>query len=380
MKTIIQATIATLAAFAPIKAEAKSIHNSCLTMSDAVAGIEEGDFMTNEAQLTSRAVTDDMRLHSITTCHTDGKVTGLQFHMALDPAEAIDEDVYDMAPLGLMSGQCVPLELPDGLDKIKATINSRDSTVSLVYKHDGTDLKQKYGDQGDERTAWTFTQENPLVGLYGRQTEKGIAQLGFIVLDTACQLAHVELPEPDNEPVKPEEPAEPIVEPVEEPVEPQPVEPVEEPVEPQPVESSDPIEPSEPIEPIVESTDPVPVEPDFEPTEPQKKEQEPKDEGVLFGLSLLSIILIVGGVLLLTILATVSICTVVRHKGHTGNAMSPSSPPKPRLTRRSEKPKELVPVYPETDIENNAHPAIGIEESAAKNLNAEKRPNKITIN
>ena len=104
MKTIIQATIATLAAFAPIKADAKSIHNSCLTMSDAVAGIEEGDFMTNEDQLTSRAVTDDMRLHSITTCHTDGKVTGLQFHMALDPAEAIDEDVYDMAPLGLMSG------------------------------------------------------------------------------------------------------------------------------------------------------------------------------------------------------------------------------------------------------------------------------------
>ena len=48
MKSIIQATIATLAALAANKAEAKSIHNSCLTMSDAVAGIEEGTFMTNE--------------------------------------------------------------------------------------------------------------------------------------------------------------------------------------------------------------------------------------------------------------------------------------------------------------------------------------------
>jgi hypothetical protein len=73
-------------------------------MSDAVAGIEEGTFVTNEDQLTSKAVSDDMRLHSITTCHTDGKVTGLQFHMALDPEEAVDEDVYDMAPVGLMSG------------------------------------------------------------------------------------------------------------------------------------------------------------------------------------------------------------------------------------------------------------------------------------
>ena len=186
-----------------------------------MAGIEEGDFMTNEDQLTSRAISDDMRLHSITTCHTDGRVTGLQFHMALDP-EAIDEEVYDMAPLGLMTGQCDTLELPEGLDKIKATMNSRDSTVSLVYKHEGTDLKQKYGDQSDERTTWTFTEQNPLVGLYGRQTERGISQLGFITIDTACQLAHVEVPEPVI-PVEPEEPVDPIVEPVE---------PVVEPVEP----------------------------------------------------------------------------------------------------------------------------------------------------
>ena len=85
-----------------------------------------------------------MRLHSITTCHTDGKVTGLQFHMALDP-EAVDEDVYDMAPIGLMSGQCDSLELPEGLDKIKETMNPGESSVSLTYKHFGTDLKQIYG-------------------------------------------------------------------------------------------------------------------------------------------------------------------------------------------------------------------------------------------
>jgi len=55
-----------------IHAESKSIHNSCLTMSDATAGDETGEFMTNEDQLTSSAVTDEMRLHSVTTCHTEG--------------------------------------------------------------------------------------------------------------------------------------------------------------------------------------------------------------------------------------------------------------------------------------------------------------------
>ena len=115
-------------------------------MSDAVAGVEQGEYMTNEAQLTSKSVSDDMRLHSITTCHTDGRVTGLQFHMALDPNEAVDEELYDMAPIGLMSGQCDSLDIPEGLDKIKATMNTGNSTVSLVYKHFDTDLKRTYGD------------------------------------------------------------------------------------------------------------------------------------------------------------------------------------------------------------------------------------------
>ena len=55
-----------------------------------MAGVEQGTFITNEDQLTSGAVSDEMRLHSITTCHTEGKVTGMQFHMALDPYESND--------------------------------------------------------------------------------------------------------------------------------------------------------------------------------------------------------------------------------------------------------------------------------------------------
>jgi len=95
-------------------------------MSDQVAGVEEGTFITNEDQLTSESFSDEMRLHSITTCHSKGKVTGLQFQMALDPYESEEVEVYDitpMTPIGLMSGDCEYLELPQGLDKIKATMN-----------------------------------------------------------------------------------------------------------------------------------------------------------------------------------------------------------------------------------------------------------------
>jgi len=47
MKTFNQAIIAMFGLIAS-QVEAKSIHNSCLTMSDQVAGVEQGSFMTNE--------------------------------------------------------------------------------------------------------------------------------------------------------------------------------------------------------------------------------------------------------------------------------------------------------------------------------------------
>jgi len=40
--------ISTVAALIASQAEAKSIHNSCLNLSDNTEGNESGDFMTNE--------------------------------------------------------------------------------------------------------------------------------------------------------------------------------------------------------------------------------------------------------------------------------------------------------------------------------------------
>merc|ERR1719336_1176455 len=150
-----------------------------------------------------------------------------------------------MTPIGLMSGECEKLDLPQGLDKIKATMNTLESSLSIKYKIFVTDLLQTYGEVTDEKTTWSFTEENPLIGLYGRQTEAGITQLGFITLDTACQLAHIEIPDP--------------------------------------------------VTPVV---DPTPTDPTPEPvTEPET------EEGIIFGLGIMPIALIIGGVLLLAALA-----------------------------------------------------------------------------
>ena len=129
-----------------------------------------------------------MRLHSITTCHDDGDVYGLQFHMAMNPYEAVGEEVYDMAPIGVMSkGVCDVLELPEGLTRIKVNLQSAEAGLDIQYKIANGVLKETYGQiEADNFETWKFTAENPLIGLYGRQTEAGISQLGFVTLDTAC--------------------------------------------------------------------------------------------------------------------------------------------------------------------------------------------------
>lgn len=120
MNTLTKVLIST-AAFVASQTEAKAFKNSCLMLSDQTAGQEVGAYMSNDEQLTGAAVSDEMRLHSIKTCRTDGNVTGLQFNMALNPYQVISEELFAMTPLGQMTCDCETLELPEGLDRLKAT-------------------------------------------------------------------------------------------------------------------------------------------------------------------------------------------------------------------------------------------------------------------
>jgi len=240
--------------------------------------------------------------------------------MAMNPYEAVDEEVYDMAPIGVMTGDCEALELPEGLDKIKASLNSADSGVSIMYKVFGGALKETYGELNDNNIVeWRFTDEAPLVGLYGRQTESGISQLGFVTLDTACQAA------------------------------------VEEKV--------DPVDPVGPTDPVVAPE--LPSNLDEVNTE--------KEGSMVLGLPMMTFVLIVVGVLVGIGLITASLCTLRYKKNQQNRVASPVTNKTNTVTRRSgmdkSEAKELKPVAAETDIENNATPSIYNFESAKKTTN-----------
>lgn len=56
-----------------------------------------------------------------------------------------------------------------------------------------------------KHTEWEFDEKNPIIGLYGRQSETHITQLGTISLDTECQLALEAVVETEEPVVIPED-------------------------------------------------------------------------------------------------------------------------------------------------------------------------------
>lgn len=86
-----------------------------------------------------------------------------------------------------MTGSCETIKLPGEVNKIKASTTAKDSGIE--YKIYGQ-LNQKYGVIEDTYSDWHFTDQNPLIGLYGRESAHGIEELGFITLNAECQ-SHV---------------------------------------------------------------------------------------------------------------------------------------------------------------------------------------------
>jgi len=124
MNSYAKVLISSAAALLATQAEAGSIHNSCLSLSDNTIGQPDSPqrFVTNEAGLTSGAVTSDMRLDGFTVC-TDGddKVVGLQLFLSETPY-LVDDIAHqlNLEPIGVMSGDCRGTRLSGPVDAIKA--------------------------------------------------------------------------------------------------------------------------------------------------------------------------------------------------------------------------------------------------------------------
>ena len=127
-----------------------------------------------------------MRLRSIKTCvDPRGDVSGLQFVLGV-PGKP-DQFLY---PAGDVTVGCTTTQLLATVRTIKASSNSRDNGVNNLLIKAG-DQKIKTSKIAKDFKQWFFTEDKPLIGIYGRQNDK-IDQLGFITLDVACQAAYEE--------------------------------------------------------------------------------------------------------------------------------------------------------------------------------------------
>ena len=192
MKASSQLLFAMLASLLTLKGSyAREIHHidqACLTFSAETVGADIGELVSNEDQLVSSSVHELMRLYQVKTCVTDGHVTGLQFSLATKIFNYSGTEVLHMAPIGQMTGSCDTHVLKTELYSIEASLASSGRGITYRY-HTGPDgIAETHGDvDEDESLVWKFEPSNPVIGLFGRQSEAGIEQLGFITLDTACQ-------------------------------------------------------------------------------------------------------------------------------------------------------------------------------------------------
>lgn len=73
-----------------------------------------------------------------------------------------------MEPIGPMTGDCSTIQLPGEIYKFKVSNDVDD--MAIDFKVYGV-LDEKYGEISKSHSEWHFSNSNPLVGLYGRQTE-----------------------------------------------------------------------------------------------------------------------------------------------------------------------------------------------------------------
>ena len=128
-----------------------------------------------------------MRLYSFITCtNFDGNVIGLQFILSanarLDPM-AIK---YPLDPIGQTNDECQEMKIAGPLTRIRASYSEENGVDSIRY-YRGDQMKT-YGELGDDYTEWQLQNDQPLVGVYGYQSERGIEKLGFITFDVQCQM------------------------------------------------------------------------------------------------------------------------------------------------------------------------------------------------
>ena len=126
-----------------------------------------------------------MRIHFIKVC-TDPEVHDLDGLQLL----LLDESKNGMAlgSIGKMEGKCKTARITSNLDSIRQ-IQSRvtNEVKGIEFMSKNSDEKRGYGSKMGISSTLKFTEDQPLLGLYGTESQNGIKKLGFITLDLQCQ-------------------------------------------------------------------------------------------------------------------------------------------------------------------------------------------------
>ena len=78
-----------------------------------------------------------------------------------------------------------------GIEKIRASFDQEDLTVNAIHYYKG-ESKVEFGTLLENGyTEWVFSEEEPLLGLYGREQNSLISQLGVITYDKTCLIEEV---------------------------------------------------------------------------------------------------------------------------------------------------------------------------------------------
>ena len=240
-----------------------------------------------------------MRLHQVKTCVTDGNVSGLQFSLATKIFNYSGTEVLHMAPIGQMTGQCDTHVLETDLDAIEASLAPTGRGITFRYRIGSERIVESHGDvDEDDSLVWKFEPSNPVIGLFGRHSEAGIEQLGFITLDTACQASSENLV-----PIKREKRYSTLV---------------------------------------------IPA------AKFEEVEADENDGVAVFGLPVLTSLFIIFGIIVGVGLIVTSLRTLRQRKTVSSPVIiAMVTPPAEVETRSGDKTKEPEPVAPETDIEKN---------------------------
>ena len=149
---------------------AADFYKQCLYLSDFTLGNvnDAAKSLNNDVQLVN--IDSSWRVSAVTTCTDENsQLTGVSFTM--EPVIDEDGQTSELPLLGSEGAECKTLSLSAPINRIEASTTTLEDGTTFVnsIRYVVNPNQKTYGDFSSASSAeWTFTESNPLIGLYGQ--------------------------------------------------------------------------------------------------------------------------------------------------------------------------------------------------------------------